>query len=65
MFKRKGIDSNPNILEAILSEKLNISDKIISSNFKEKMNYLKTLSISLKINGYLINSKRQIENPRG
>jgi len=42
--------------------KLDISDKIISSNFKRKMDCLKTLSVSLKINGYLINSRRQIEN---
>ena len=44
--------------------KLDISDKIISSNFKGKMNCLKTLLVSLKINGYLINSRRQIENPK-
>ena len=45
--------------------KLDISDKIISSNFKGKMDCLKTLSVSLKINRYLINSRKRIEkNPR-
>jgi len=45
--------------------KLDISDKIILSNFKEKMDCLKTLLVLLKINGYLINFRRQIENSRG
>jgi len=48
-----------------LIRKLDISDKIISSKFKEKMDCLKILSVLLKINGYLINSRRQTENQRG
>ena len=41
--------------------KLDISDKIISSNYKKK-GLFEDPSVSLKINGDLINSRRQIEN---